>query len=515
MREPNTPTTLLPLPHRETHHGGSAGWYESSLLSDLSPTSPTKQEQSPTSLQTPASREEASTHSPLGPRERVKSLMRMKKVMNSQVERQPEGEDKKKRIDPEPPSTPKGAEETVHQKTYPKETAEKSRLSITVPGSKSRKSSKWTFLEPSPLLQEQWTPSASREAHPGTDSPPLTATSAKHRKSNRFTRLVVEKLLKPDEPLPSPEEDLESGQSEVAKKRPTHEMQPLERAVEASLLLLPMLGAMYMLGSSCMPNQWWRERLSIVRLTLASGKGEEKSGPELLLSLWGWCVKQTNGESQCSEPKLLYTMDSFFSISAFRTKGFGEETFNPTTMKAFVVLLATLLSTCAFWGIRQIFKSQVSKRLGSGMNLENGTIPVLALASIILLAIALSASVIPVWLGSLRRQYLYHRNDSPIIRSNTNEDIKKNDPSVDEKQVEGDSEDHVGAGTTDQKTKNRLTILGKRITKFLGSSAIQREGEDGSNFETQIDLKSESRIEETRGDVDAEVTSPVTKGRSR
>jgi hypothetical protein len=162
-------------------------------------------------------------------------------------------------------------------------------------------------------------------------STPQSANRAKSRKSNRLTRLIVEKIiLKVDEsPVSSNPGALEEGK-QVPKAR-SFKLKPVQIALETFFLLLPMLGALYMLASCCLPNVWWRERLSIVRISMAAGnKGGESSA--LLLGLWGWCV--TQGEAvkwvsfqqnvsvaygrcaiRCSEPKLLYTMDDFFAAT--------------------------------------------------------------------------------------------------------------------------------------------------------------------------------------------------------
>ncbi|KAJ9099879.1 hypothetical protein QFC21_003884 [Naganishia friedmannii] len=327
---------------------------------------------------------------------------------------------------------------------------------------------------------------------------PLTATSAKPRKSARFTRIIVEKLLlEPEELHPCTEPNLEAGQTEATTKRSKHEMGPLVRSIEAFFLLLPMLGAMYMLGSTCMPYQWWRERLSIVRIPLAAGKGE--GGSELLLSLWGWCVIQPGSESTCSEPKLLYTMDSFFSTSESRSKGgLAARSFNATTMKAFVVLLPcvaftviatcfvmkhihkrcvkndrqeeagkkqhlaillALLSTGAFWGIRQVFNSQLSSGLGPGIKFENGG-------------------------------------------TKTDAKTKDNEPPLEDEDDKQDSKEHVEE-TTDHKAKNRLTSLGKRMTKFFGSSGTSNEEAAGTKLEEQLDLKNRDKVEDVRSTMGA------------
>lgn len=121
-----------------------------------------------------------------------------------------------------------------------------------------------------------------------------TADKVKSRKSARLTRLIVEKIiLKFDEtPVSSNTGDLEEGQ-QIPKVR-TYKLKPVQIALETFFLLLPMLGALYMLASCCLPNVWWRQRLSIVHISMAA-KQTENDSSSLLLGLWGWCV--TEGEA--------------------------------------------------------------------------------------------------------------------------------------------------------------------------------------------------------------------------
>ncbi|KAJ9118263.1 hypothetical protein QFC22_004174 [Naganishia vaughanmartiniae] len=416
MKEPNTPSTPHTLAYRQSKHDSYAGWYESSLLSNLSPVTTGPPQALSVASRAPAPIEDftqASPSSMLGPRERVRSLRQMKKALHSRETVYAKSEIQKKGA-----MTKAICEQASVAPTPNVQEAVKSHLSLTIPDDLN--SSTITRPLRTPQQQRLSTPSA----YVATETSPLTATSTKPRKSARFTRLIVEKLLlEPEELRSYTEPDLEASQFEVATKRPKREMGPVVRSIETCLLLLPMLGSLYMLGSSCMPYQWWRERLSIVRISLAVGKRE--GGPELLLSMWGWCVIQPGGgESTCSEPKLLYTMDSFFSTAGSRsTGGLTASSFNATTIKAFVALL-------------------------------------------------------------------------PLTKTeDTVNTTKKVDSTLDDHEGKQKSDDEAKEAT-DQKAKNRLTSLGKRMTKLFGSSRPSDEEEACTRFEDQVDLKSLNRVGE-------------------
>jgi hypothetical protein len=290
MKQLNTPLTPHTIAYRQSQHDSYAGWYESSLLSGLSPgTSGVPHQPLSAADRLPASSEEflrASPPSTTNARERIRSLRRMKKgPPRSQSTIHADSEVQTERA----MTTALRDHESIHHTLKSREVV-KPHLSLTMPDNLNSSIMTGAGI-PTPQPRRLSTASA----HVHTESSPMTATSTKPRKSARFTRLIVEKLLlKPEELQSHTTPNVEACQAKDLTKRPTQEMGPVVRSIEAFFLLLPMLGSTYMLGSACMPYQWWRERLSIVRVPLASGKGE--SGAELLLSLWGWCVLQPGSE---------------------------------------------------------------------------------------------------------------------------------------------------------------------------------------------------------------------------
>lgn len=289
MKEANTPSIPHTPAYRQSHHDSYVGWYESSLLSGLSPdTTGAPQPLSVADRLHPHSEEVLEVPTPVafGPRERVKSLRRIKKELHSRKTIYAASEFQGKRA-----MTTAFCEHRSIQGNTDVQEVVKPRLSLRMPDDSSSHANARAI--PTSQSRRQSAPSAYLQRA----SPPMTAISAKPRKSARFTRLIVEKLLlEPEEVHSYTEPNLEAGQAEaVTTKRPLNEMGPLMRSLETFFLLLPMLGSMYMLGSSCMPSLWWRERLSIVRVSPAHGDGQ---GSELLLSLWGWCVIQPGSERQ-------------------------------------------------------------------------------------------------------------------------------------------------------------------------------------------------------------------------
>jgi hypothetical protein len=177
-----------------------------------------------------------------------------------------------------------GSEQTGQR---PTERREKERLTILMP-EECKNPIRIRKEEPGSTIRQRPSP---RSALPEAQPTPTT-DKIKSRKSARLTRLIVEKIiLKVDEsPVSSNGGDLEEGQQAPPKVR-SYKLKPVQIALETFFLLLPMLGALYMLASCCLPNTWWRQRLSIVRINLAAvQKGDEPAA--LLLGLWGWCITQ-------------------------------------------------------------------------------------------------------------------------------------------------------------------------------------------------------------------------------
>jgi hypothetical protein len=93
------------------------------------------------------------------------------------------------------------------------------------------------------------------------------------------------------------EPDAEKGLGDT-DQGPSYKLNALQRAAETFFLLLPVLGTVYLLGSCCVPNTWWRQRLSIVRITLDVGEeGATENSPSLLIGAFGWCVQEATQET--------------------------------------------------------------------------------------------------------------------------------------------------------------------------------------------------------------------------
>jgi hypothetical protein len=124
---------------------------------------------------------------------------------------------------------------------------------------------------------------------------PTTPLNLKPRKKAPLTRLEIEKVFSPDPVTDEP--DAEKGLGD-ADQGPSYKLHPLQRAAETFFLLLPVLGTVYLLGSCCVPNTWWRQRLSIVRITLGVGEdGATENNPSLLIGAFGWCVQEATQET--------------------------------------------------------------------------------------------------------------------------------------------------------------------------------------------------------------------------
>lgn len=106
------------------------------------------------------------------------------------------------------------------------------------------------------------------------------------------------------------------------------------------------------------------------------------------------------------------------------------------------------------------------------------SVPLLALASLVLLSIALMASVLPVLLAWIRSQYHYHEKNSAVSKVSVG--------TVDHKTVAKStgSDEKGGASenkeTTEEKAKKRLTMIGKRMTKIFGGGDTSSQQKDGS-----------------------------------
>lgn len=124
---------------------------------------------------------------------------------------------------------------------------------------------------------------------------PTSPLNLKPRKKAPLTRLEIEKVFSPDPVTDEP--DAEKGLGDTDQGR-SYKLNPLQRAAETFFLLLPVLGSVYLLGSCCVPNTWWRQRLSIVRITLGIGEdGKSENNPSLLVGAFGWCVQEATQET--------------------------------------------------------------------------------------------------------------------------------------------------------------------------------------------------------------------------
>lgn len=103
-----------------------------------------------------------------------------------------------------------------------------------------------------------------------------------------------------------PRPQVESAKSKPFRRRigldkpleTSHSIPLLHRIAEAALLLLPLLAAVYLLGSAIIPYEWWRTRLSIARIKLGESSASDQSDANDLVDIglfgvWGWCVMST------------------------------------------------------------------------------------------------------------------------------------------------------------------------------------------------------------------------------
>ena len=98
-------------------------------------------------------------------------------------------------------------------------------------------------------------------------------------------------------------------------------------------------------------------------------------------------------------------------------------------------------------------------------------VPLLVLASIILLSVALAASVIPPFVARARSQYMYHVRNMEAQRTRAEQSSQEDSP------TSSSSDDSKREATEDTNTAhsvvNRLTIMiGKRATRLLGSAEV-------------------------------------------
>lgn len=137
-------------------------------------------------------------------------------------------------------------------------------------------------------------PGARREGADGPASepfiglPPTTPLVLKAPKNAPLDRLQIEDAFKPDAVSPTENQDPENG---LAGQR-SYKLKPLERVAETFFLLLPVLAAVYLLASCCVPTTWWRERLSIARVTLNVKEAATEVPPSLLIGAFGWCIHE-------------------------------------------------------------------------------------------------------------------------------------------------------------------------------------------------------------------------------
>ncbi|KAJ9116111.1 hypothetical protein QFC20_000788 [Naganishia adeliensis] len=141
-------------------------------------------------------------------------------------------------------------------------------------------------------------------------------------------------------------------------------------------------------------------------------------------------------------------------------------------------LLPTSPDAWSSWAVTEVFHGQLSDRLAPSMVFENGSVPLLALASLVLLFIALMASVLPVLLAWIRSQYHYHEKNSAVsnvsVGTVDHKTVAKSTGSDEKGEASEDKE------TTEEKAKKRLTMIGKRMTKIFGAGDTSSQQKDGS-----------------------------------
>lgn len=273
----------------QSRPGSYAGWYDNaSVFSQIN----LEETQSLAYIRSPDAEAVEHITSPvaISSRERVRSIRKERRTVQQEGTRtQSKGAYSRSIVSHESAiasSQALGGSEQTEQP--PAERREKERLTILLPEN-YKNPVQLRKEEPGSTIRQRPSP---HTALPDTQVTPMTADKVKARKSARLTRLIVEKIiLKVDEsPVTSSGGDLEEGQQGLPKVR-SYKLKPVQIALETFFLLLPMLGALYMLASCCLPNTWWRQRLSIVRISMAAGKkGDDPAA--LLLGLWGWCITQ-------------------------------------------------------------------------------------------------------------------------------------------------------------------------------------------------------------------------------
>lgn len=282
---PNThksPTTPYIPPSRP---GSYAGWYDESVLSavNLEDTQSLAYNRSPDveTLVAPLA---------LSSRERVRSIVRKRAtIQQKETATNPQYNTARSTIFQESTASAQTREQGFERRQHRQlDGRDREHLTVLMPDD---------FQSEKPAKEEKATThhiSTPQTARTETQPTPTTAVDRKSRKSARLTRLIVEKILKPEEsPVTESDADLEQGDSDMAKVK-SYQLKPVQRATETFFLILPMLGALYMLASCCVPSNWWRQRLSIVRITLPAERKAEDS-TALLIGLWGWCIQESTG----------------------------------------------------------------------------------------------------------------------------------------------------------------------------------------------------------------------------
>lgn len=270
---PKTPTT----PHiPQSRPGSHAGWYEASVLSNM--------HDEGQSLAQDRSLEQEDVASPkaISSRDRVTSISKKKRDPEWTAEL-PGCNEAKNTVSPQfkTPAVPQtlGAEYELGKKS----TDLDSDLTIVFPqeakipnGGNNSTQTGFDYPPSSPLT---------------VTMTPTTPLNLKTRKSAPLTRLQMEEIFAPDQFFATEKGDAEQGLGMDQER--SYKLKPLQRAAEMFFLLVPVLAAVYLLGSCCVPTTWWRERLSIVRITL-TGVNEDvtEDPPSLLIGAFGWCIHE-------------------------------------------------------------------------------------------------------------------------------------------------------------------------------------------------------------------------------
>lgn len=147
-------------------------------------------------------------------------------------------------------------------------------------------------------------------------------------------------------------------------------------------------------------------------------------------------------------------------------------------MKVFATQLANGMSSDIVMNDGWVTILSMSNRI---TDIHARTVPMLVLASLLLLSITLAASVIPPFVARARSQYMYHVRNTAANRERYDDSDKEDSPSsVSIGDVTRDPHHHEDR-TTERKRTNRLTMMiGKRATKIFGPGGmdIQRIGEN-------------------------------------